>query len=100
MVGAQVIVFNGDGYDYLCMLSEMGNRSAMLQMVSRKKSLMAERKIALAVSLIKKDNMEWIAEKATELGVSALFPIISERSEKKSVNMERLHKIVLEAAAP
>ena len=97
-VGAQVVVFNGDGYDYLCMIGEIGNRSATLVLVSRKKSFIPEKKIALAVSLIKKDNMEWIIEKATELGVSQIFPIISERSEKKSLNLERAEKIAVEAS--
>jgi 16S rRNA (uracil1498-N3)-methyltransferase len=37
-------------------------------------------------------------ENATELGVSHVLPILSERSEKKSLNMERLQKIAVEAS--
>lgn len=55
-------------------------------------------KLALAFSLIKKDNVEWIIEKGTELGVSSFVPLVSERSEKKGFNMERARKIVVEAA--
>ena len=56
------------------------------------------REIWLCAALVKKDNFEWIAEKATELGVTRIVPIVSERSEKKSLNMERLERIVIEAS--
>ena len=100
--GAQVIVFDGDGYDYLCMIAHIYSRTAELAVVSKKKSVMPEvdmqRRIALAVSMIKKDNMELVIQKATELGVSEIFPIVSERSEKKSLNMARAQKIAVEAS--
>ncbi len=55
------------------------------------------REIVLFQSLIKKDKMEWVLQKAVELGVSSFVPVISERSEKKNINLERLNKISLEA---
>lgn len=55
-------------------------------------------KITLFSALIKKDKMEWIVQKAVELGVSEIVPIISERSEKKSINLDRLNKISVEAS--
>ena len=42
--------------------------------------------------------MEWVVEKATELGVSKIVPIISDRSEKKGFNIERARKIAVEAS--
>ena len=41
--------------------------------------------------------METILQKATELGVSKIIPIVSERSEVKELNSERAKKIVIEA---
>ena len=41
--------------------------------------------------------METILQKATELGVSKIIPIISERTEVKELNFERANKIVVEA---
>lgn len=56
------------------------------------------KKIVLFQSLIKKDKMEWVVQKAVELGVSEIIPIISERSEKKDINLNRLNKILIEAS--
>src|SRR3989338_10115008 len=47
---------------------------------------------------VKKNPFEWIVEKATELGVTKIIPIMAERSEKKNLNEERLEKIAVEAS--
>jgi RsmE family RNA methyltransferase len=54
--------------------------------------------VVLFASLIKKDKFEWVLEKCTELGVSEFVPVISERSEKKGLNIERARKIIKEAS--
>lgn len=54
--------------------------------------------LTLFPSLIKKDKLEWVIQKGTELGVTVFSPIISEHSEKKRVNNERLFVIAKEAA--
>ena len=51
----------------------------------------------LAICLVKKNPMEMILQKATELGVTKIIPIISERTEVKELNIERANKIVIEA---
>ena len=53
--------------------------------------------IELAICLVKKTPMETILQKATELGVSKIVPIISDRTEIKELNFERANKIVIEA---
>jgi 16S rRNA (uracil1498-N3)-methyltransferase len=59
---------------------------------------MPSRKIFLFQSIIKKDKFEWVVEKATELGVTDIVPVLAERSEKKDLNIERLRKIAIEAS--
>mgnify|MGYP001403530097 CR=1 FL=1 len=54
-------------------------------------------KIELAICLVKKNPMEIILQKATELGVSKIIPLISERTEVKELNYDRAKKIVIEA---
>ena len=53
--------------------------------------------IELAICLVKKGPMETILQKATELGVKRIIPILSERTEVKELNLERAKKIVIEA---
>jgi|SRR5690606_16884932 len=43
------------------------------------------------------DRMEWFLEKATEIGVQEITPIISDRSERKEVKLERLNKVIVSA---
>ena len=47
--------------------------------------------------MVKKTSMEIILQKATELGIAKIIPIISERTEVKDLNLERAKKIVVEA---
>jgi 16S rRNA (uracil1498-N3)-methyltransferase len=59
--------------------------------------LLPRKQITLAVAITKKDTFELIAQKATELGISTLVPIISERTIKKDISTERIQKIIVEA---
>ena len=55
-------------------------------------------KIELAICLVKKNPMEIILQKATELGIKKIIPIISDRTEVKELNYDRAKKIVIEDA--
>ena len=63
----------------------------------KKKDSQKKNKIELAICLVKKNPMEIILQKATELGVSKIIPLISERTEVKELNYDRAKKIVIEA---
>lgn len=53
--------------------------------------------VKLCPAILKKDKFEWVIQKVTEIGVNQVIPIISERTEKVGLNIERLKKISLEA---
>lgn len=53
--------------------------------------------VTLYQSVLKKDKMEWVFEKCTEIGVSRFAPMLSEHSVKQGVNVVRAQKIILEA---
>lgn len=96
--GDLVTVFNGEGLDITYKITSISSSVCKLSKIDSKPSILIDKKLTLYISVIKKDNVELIAQKVTELGVSKIVPIISERSEKKGLNKERLEKIVIEAS--
>ncbi len=97
--GDFVIVFDGSGSDYECSIVDFGKDTISLNVVSARRShYMPTRDVYLYAAVVKKDTFEWIVEKATELGVTHIIPVMAERSEKKSLNEERLKKIAIEAS--
>jgi 16S rRNA (uracil1498-N3)-methyltransferase len=67
-----------------------------LQEVSVEKETGA--KVSLYLAILKKENFELAAQKATEAGVAGIVPIITERTIKTGLNEKRLKKIMLEAS--
>ena len=58
----------------------------------------SERKITIAISLIKNaSRFEWFLEKATEIGINEIIPLICERTEKQHVRFERMKGILVSA---
>lgn len=98
-IGGQVILLDNSGYEYHAMVSAFGHGEISFSIVSKREGKnISETELCLFCSVIKKDNFEWVIEKGTELGVSCFVPIISDRSEKKSLNYERLEKIIKESS--
>ncbi len=96
--GDKVIFFDGTGFDHECEIVSLEKSEVTFRILETSSvKPFSETKVVLAVSLIKKDNFEWIIQKGTELGVSEFIPLISERSEKKGFNIERANKIMVEA---
>jgi len=54
--------------------------------------------LVLYCSILKKENFEWVVQKATELGVTEIYPLMCERTIKLGVRADRLQKIAKEAA--
>jgi len=57
-----------------------------------------DNEIIIAPALLKRDRFENLIEKATELGVNEIHPILTERCIKRTINLERCKKIVLSSA--
>lgn len=96
--GDKAILFDGRGDEVLCEFTSLEKRSATLKVLERKAGQKLTREVTLYLALIKKDNFEFVLEKATELGVSHIVPVQADRSEKKGVNYERAQKILREAS--
>ncbi len=96
--GSNAILFDGSGFETLCEFVSLSKKSATLKVLEIKKGLVPTRDVTLFMALIKKDNFEFVLEKATELGVTRIVPVECARSEKKGINCERSEKILREAS--
>jgi 16S rRNA (uracil1498-N3)-methyltransferase len=95
----QIILANQNGMEALCELGSMDKKSATLKLLSEQENTKTVKRIVtLYASILKRENFEFIAQKATELGVKTIVPIKNERTIKQNINMERLAKIVTEAS--
>lgn len=95
----RVIIFNGNGIDFEGYFKILSKKEAVIfldKVHAVENTPTCDLHIFQAI--IKKDNFEFVAEKCTEIGVAAFHPVISERSEKKDLNLIRLEKIVTEAS--
>jgi 16S rRNA (uracil1498-N3)-methyltransferase len=94
--GSNLSFFNKDG-EWLSEIVFLDKDRVEVKFLNKIKESSNTSNIELAICLVKKGPMEIILQKATELGVSKIIPIISERTEVKDLNFERANKIVVEA---
>ena len=78
------VLFNGDGHDYDARIVAIGTRDARAQIVAtRRIDNESPLRITLLQGIARGEKMDWILQKATELGVARIVPANSERSEVK-----------------
>ena len=94
--GSKINFFNKEG-EWLSEIIFLDRDRVEVKFLNKTKESSKLSNIELAICLVKKNPMEIILQKATELGVSRITPIISERTEVKELNYERAKKIVIEA---
>ena len=94
--GSNINFFNKEG-EWLSEIIFQDRDRVEVKFLNKIKESAKLSNIELAICLVKKNPMETILQKATELGVSRITPIISERTEVKELNYERAQKIVIEA---
>ncbi|MDB9743202.1 16S rRNA (uracil(1498)-N(3))-methyltransferase [Pelagibacteraceae bacterium] len=94
--GSNINFFNKEG-EWLSEIIFLDRDRVEVKFLNKMKESSKPSNIELAICLVKKNPMEIILQKATELGVSRITPIISERTEVKELNYERAQKIVIEA---
>jgi 16S rRNA (uracil1498-N3)-methyltransferase len=96
--GDILFVTNGLGCLFKTEITLASDSKCTVQIVSFEKSTPSNFKLHLAVAPTKmNDRYEWFLEKATEIGIQEITPIICDRSERKVINTDRFEKIILSA---
>ena len=100
-VGDEVTLFDGTGPEFAARIRAISKHCVQLDITERRdisRELACE--LALAVALPKGDRQKWLVEKTTELGVTRLIPLITERGVAQPVEsaLDRLRRGVIEAS--
>ena len=97
-MGDSLNLTDGKGNLLFCSIIDAHKKHCSVQIDSVTNQQQGTRKVSIAISLIKNTNrFEWFLEKATEIGVSEIIPLICERTEKEKFRYDRLQGICISA---
>jgi len=96
--GDKILLSDGRGKEAEMTLSlvSSGEISGSIERITNQEN--SKRKVTLYLAILKKENFELSVQKAVEAGVSKIVPVITERTIKTGLNVERLEKIIREAS--
>ena len=97
-IGAEIALFNGRDGEWRATLTESGKKKTRLRVEGCLGPQQEAADLWLLFAPIKRARIDMIVEKATELGVSVLQPVFTERTVMSRVGDERLRLIAIEAA--
>ena len=96
--GEEIRITDGNGQTIIAEIVLPDKKKTKVKTIRKEFSELPKPEIIIAISLIKNTNrFEWFAEKATEIGVSAIIPMICKRSEKTHFRKERIRSILISA---
>lgn len=97
-VGEKLNLTDGKGTVWSALITEAHKKHCKVEIAA---SIFKERRsknVTIAISLLKNPNrFEWFLEKATEIGVTEIIPLVCERTEKEKFRVERMRGIVISA---
>jgi 16S rRNA (uracil1498-N3)-methyltransferase len=97
-VDEQLLLTDGKGNLFTCAIVDEHKKKCVVKIQEAKHKAQGSRKISVAISLLKNTNrFEWFLEKATELGVTEIIPLICERTEKLHFRFDRMKNILISA---
>ena len=96
--GDAIALFNGRDGEFGAKIAEVGKRGATLEIGARRRAMEPEPDLWLVFAPLKRARLDYLVEKATELGVSAFQPVFTRHTVADRVNLDRLRAIAIEAA--
>lgn len=98
--GEEILVTDGVGNLYHCKVTNPHRKHCEVEILSAEQpEPLHDGYVHIAIAPTKNiDRLEWMIEKCTEMGIDEITPILCEHSERKNINDERLHKILVSAA--
>ncbi|WP_024276380.1 16S rRNA (uracil(1498)-N(3))-methyltransferase [Hyphomicrobium sp. 802] len=97
-LGARLLVFNGRHGEWVASLSETHKRGGALTVDDQARPQESGPDVDYLFAPLKRSRLDYMVQKATEMGVARLRPVITERTIAERVNSERMQANVIEAA--
>jgi len=96
--GDRLLLFDGASGEWLAQVAEAGKRRMTLAVVELTRPQESVPDLWLAFAPVKKGRVDWLVEKAVELGVARLQPAVTRRTIVDKLNLERMRAHIVEAA--
>ena len=95
--GDYVFLFNSKDGEFKGEIISFDKKNIKVKLISKIENINKEGKISLIFSLIKSSKLDYLIQKCTEVGVKNFFPVTSDKSIAKDLNIERIEKIIKES---
>ena len=96
--GDSVSLSSGTGLLATALINEINKKSCILEIMDVCEDYLPEQELGMALGILdNRDRFEFAVEKAVELGVSRIIPLICDFSQKRKVNTDRLRKKIIAA---
>jgi 16S rRNA (uracil1498-N3)-methyltransferase len=96
--GARLLLFDGSSGEWLARVAAVSRKRMSLKVERKTRDPESIPDLWLAFAPVKRAQTDWLVEKATELGVARLIPVITQRTIVERVKLDRLESIAIEAA--
>jgi len=99
-IGEKVELCDGKGISAMAEIAKINKKSVLVKLEEflHQNKDKQEKEVTLYCAILKKENFELVVQKTTECGISKIIPIITERTIKTGLNIERLQKIAKETS--
>jgi len=90
-------IFNGNDGEFIAQITNITKNTVSVLLVNLFKAVTREQELILALSIIKNDRMLDAISMAVQLGVTAITPLIADRSQFHKINSEKMNKYIIES---
>jgi len=96
--GEQLQLTDGKGNSFTAIIITANKKNCEVRIEASSRELRAASNVAIAISLLKNSSrLEWFMEKATEIGISEIIPLICDHTEKQNFRFDRMQNILVSA---
>lgn len=96
--GDRALLFDGRSGEWLAEISAVAKKRMTLSVVEMTRPQESVPDLWLAFAPVKKGRVDWLVEKAVELGVARLSPVVTQRTIVDKLNLDRMRAHIVEAA--